>query len=109
MAKYYIGNIEYLTIKRIQYSGSEKRLVTERTISKQGVIFHQNRLGVLIRTESGDVPIKKEEAEEYLYNSKKGVGDYCPFVDTSKLTPAPEITSAQAKQLKKAYKEKHSN
>ena len=107
MAKYYIGNIEYLTIKRIQYSGTVKKLVTERTTSRKGVIFHQNRLGVLIQTESGDAPIRKEEAEEYLYNSKNGVGEYCPFVDTSKLVPAPEITSAYVKQLKKSYKEKH--
>ena len=112
MARYYIGSKERLTIKSIHFYGGTKKIITERTTIKKDILYHQNRVGVLIETESGKTPPNYDEAREYLEyltsNTKSGIGTTCEFVDTTALVPTT-VTKNEVKQLRKAYKTRRYN
>ena len=102
-----------MTVERIKIYNGVRTLVTGRTIIRKDAIFYKNRLGVLINAENGEAPIRKDEAFDYLThitkNAENGIREACQFVDTTKLTPAKDVTKEDVKQLRKAYKEKHIN
>lgn len=109
MKKYYIGPVEIIKVTNLKINEQAPKIMQERVILQQNVLFYQNKFNVMIRFEDKCPLATYDEALFYMdrcLTNQHQNEVYCsfPFFDIKNLTRI-EITKEKEKELIKKRKE----